>query len=54
MEHLTGSLLYLKMHVHHNRLPISLVTTLFNENGQLMHAPTLEAINHQLDQFLNE
>ena len=33
MEHLTGVLLYLKANVHHNRLPISIVHTLLNEDG---------------------
>ena len=33
MEHLTGCLLHIKMQVYHNRLPISLVHTLFDEAG---------------------
>ena len=34
MEHLTGSLLHLKMLVHYNRLPISVVHSLFDETGE--------------------
>ncbi len=33
MEHLTGSLLHLKMQIHYNRLPISMVHTYLDEQG---------------------
>ena len=52
MEHLTGILHYLKMHVHHNKLPISVVNTLLDGQGQVRDERTLEAINLQLDEFL--
>jgi chromate reductase, NAD(P)H dehydrogenase (quinone) len=52
MDHLTGSLLYLKMLVHPNRLPISVVDKLLGANGQFNHEPTIQAINTQLDEFL--
>ena len=35
MEHLTGVLQYLKMHVFHNKLPISRIETLVNESGNV-------------------
>jgi NAD(P)H-dependent FMN reductase len=52
MEHLTGILHYLKMKVHHNKLPISAVNTLLNDHGGIEDARTLEAINIQLDEYL--
>jgi NAD(P)H-dependent FMN reductase len=52
MEHLTGILHYLKVYVHHNKLPISVVNTLLNDEGQVIDNPTLEAINNQLDEFM--
>jgi len=52
MEHLTGILHYLKMKVHHNKLPISVVNTLLEADGAIRDARTLEAIHAQLDEFL--
>jgi NAD(P)H-dependent FMN reductase len=52
MEHLTGSLLHMKMNVHHNRLPISQVNKLMNEQFQFADQATLQAIQAQLDDFL--
>jgi len=52
MEHLTGVLHYLKMVVHHNKLPISSVNTLLDADGEIHDPRTLEAINIQLDEFL--
>lgn len=52
MEHLTGSLLHMKMIVHHNRLPISLVNKLMNEEGKFIDNATLKAIDMQLEEFL--
>jgi NAD(P)H-dependent FMN reductase len=51
MDHLTGILHYVRMVVHPNKLPISIVDTLFDQNG-MGHAETLKAINHQLDEFI--
>jgi len=53
MEHLTGILHYLKMKVHHNKLPISVVNTLLEADGAIRDARTLEAIHIQLDEFLD-
>lgn len=52
MEHLTGSLLHMKMLVHPNRLPISVVNTLMNEEGMFTDNRTLEAIQNQLREFI--
>ncbi len=53
MEHLTGSLLHMKMIVHFNRLPISLINKLMNSHNQFTDEATLKAINTQLDEFLS-
>lgn len=53
MEHLTGILHYVKMIVHPNKLPISVVDTLMNEEEEIIDKATLGAINTQLDEFIN-
>jgi len=52
MEHLSGVLLHLRMQVHHNRLPISLVDKLMDDEDHFSDNSTLNAINLQLDEFL--
>lgn len=52
MEHLTGVLHYLKMNVHHNKLPISVVNKLLNSGHTIEDPLTLKAINNQLDEFI--
>ncbi len=51
MDHLSDVLHYLKMNVHFNKLPISSVNKMIDENGKL-DAGTLKAINQQLDEFI--
>lgn len=51
MDHLTGILHFVGTVVHPNKLPISVVDTLFNEN-RISHQETLRAINRQLDEFV--
>ena len=53
MEHLTGCLLHMKMIVHPNRLPISLIDTLLDENDMFIDHRTLTAVNNQLEEFLH-
>ncbi|RYY66556.1 MAG: NADPH-dependent oxidoreductase [Chitinophagaceae bacterium] len=53
MEHLTGCLLHMKMRVHPNRLPISLVHKLMDANGKFTDINTLAAIDTQLEEFLD-
>src|ERR1700683_117799 len=48
MDDLTDILHYLKVVVHPNKLPISAVTGLMDENGEMTDLPTLAAINTQL------
>ena len=52
MEHLTGSLLHMKMMVHHNRLPISQVDKLIDNDGNFNDADTRKAIQQQIDEFM--
>jgi len=53
MEHLTGCLLHMKMLVHPNRLPISIVHRLMDENDRFSDVNTLAAIDTQLEEFLD-
>ncbi|HMH20252.1 MAG TPA: NAD(P)H-dependent oxidoreductase [Puia sp.] len=52
MEHLTGILNYMKVTVHHNKLPISVVNTLLNADGEITDKRTLETIDIQLEEFM--
>lgn len=52
MEHFTGCLMHLKMHVHPNRLPISVVNTILDEAGKIKDENTLNAIRAQLQSFI--
>ena len=53
MEHLTGSLLHMKMLVHPNRLPISMVDKLMDNSNRFFDIGTLKAIDVQLEEFLS-
>jgi NAD(P)H-dependent FMN reductase len=52
MEHLTGILHYVKMIVHPNKLPISVVDTLLDDIGKITDPATVAAMNNQLDEFI--
>jgi chromate reductase, NAD(P)H dehydrogenase (quinone) len=52
MEHLTSILHYLGVVVHPNKLPISAVDKLLLPDGKLHDNGTMEAINNQLDEFI--
>lgn len=52
MEHLTGSLLHMKMIVHPNRLPLSIVNTLMDEDDIFTDAAAISAIKNQIGEFL--
>ncbi len=52
MEHLSGVLLHMRMQVHYNRLPISVVDKLMDEQDHFTDLATLGAINIQLEEFL--
>lgn len=51
MDHLTGILHFVRTVVHPNKLPISIVDTLFDQQG-MGHEETLRMINNQLDEFI--
>lgn len=52
LEHLTGILHYLKMHVHPNKLPISRINEEMDEHGAFRHEATVQAIEEQVSDFL--
>jgi len=52
MEHFTGSLMHMKMTVHPNRLPISLVHNLSYVDDVLSDENTLDIIKSQIQEFL--
>lgn len=52
MEHLTGVLHYLKMTVYHDKLPISVVNRLLDEQGKLTDPSTLKVVRKQLEEFI--
>ena len=52
MEHLTGILHYLKMHVYYNKLPISVVNKLLNENFEFNSEDQIKVCKAQLEGFL--
>lgn len=51
LDHLSASLNYLKMDVHHNKLPISVIDKVMDENGRL-NDETIKVINEQLNEFI--
>lgn len=53
MEHFTGSLMHMKMTVHPNRLPISMVDKCLNNNNLIGDEGTFIAIKQQLADFLS-
>jgi chromate reductase len=53
MEHLTGILHFMRVVVHPNKLPISIVDKLFDESNMIGDKATLTAIEIQLEEFLS-
>ncbi len=51
MDHLSASLNYLKMNVHHNKLPISMIDKVMDKNGRL-NEETLKVIDEQINEFI--
>ena len=52
MDHLADVLNYLKITVHPNKLPISVVNSVVSKEGKIIDVNTLRAINQQLDEFI--
>ncbi|SRR6185312_7145399 len=52
IDHMTNILHYLKVHVLHNKLPISRINDEISDEGILLKEGTALAINNQIDDFL--
>ena len=52
MDHLAGSLNFLHVTVHPNKLPISDVDKLINGSGLIKDQPTVQAMEKQVDEFI--
>ena len=52
LDHLTGILHYLGLHILPNKQPISSVLTLLNENGTLKDENTIKALEKQIGEFV--
>jgi NAD(P)H-dependent FMN reductase len=53
MDHMTAILNHIKMIVHPNKLPISTIDKVMDENGTICNKSTLHAIAMQIDEFIN-
>ena len=53
LDHLTGTLNYLKVAVLPNRLPVSMIDKLIDAEGNLTDDSTIAALSAQVDEFLN-
>jgi chromate reductase, NAD(P)H dehydrogenase (quinone) len=53
MDHLTGILHFMKVTVHPNKLPISVIHKLFNDDGSFTDKGTLHAIETQVNEFID-
>ncbi|MEO5909064.1 MAG: NAD(P)H-dependent oxidoreductase [Ginsengibacter sp.] len=51
MDHLSDTLHYMKMNVFYNKLPISVIDKVMDEEGHL-NDETIKAVNKQIDEFL--
>jgi chromate reductase len=52
LDHLTNVLNYLKINVHHNKIPISRINQEIDQDGNWINDFTAQIINNQLDEFL--
>jgi chromate reductase, NAD(P)H dehydrogenase (quinone) len=52
LDHLTGVLNYLKMHVYHNKLPISVIAKVMSPEGIFISEDQLKVCEMQVDGFL--
>ncbi len=53
MDQISSVLNYMKMIVHHDKLPISVIDKVMDEDGTITNKNTLQAINQQLNEFIN-
>ncbi len=54
MDHLTGVLQYLKMHVYYNKLPISQIDKILDDNGNFILPDQQRVCELQIQGFLNQ
>ncbi|MEO8764718.1 MAG: NAD(P)H-dependent oxidoreductase [Ginsengibacter sp.] len=52
MDHLSASLNYMKMNVHHNKLPISAIDKMLDANGRF-NEETSKVIDEQVREFIS-
>jgi NAD(P)H-dependent FMN reductase len=52
LEHMTGILQYLRMHVFWNKLPLSRISEEMDQEGRLLKSATAAAIRAQMEDFL--
>jgi len=52
LDHLTGVLNYLKMHVYYNKLPISVVDKIIDEQGNFISDEQKNACDNQIEGFI--
>lgn len=52
LDHMTGILQYLRMHVYWDKLPISRINEEMDKEGQMINAATTTAMKAQIDGFL--
>jgi NAD(P)H-dependent FMN reductase len=52
MDQISDVLNHMKITVHYNKLPISVIDKVMDENGTITNKSTLQAIDLQLDEFI--
>jgi len=53
MDHITGSLNHMRIIVHPNKLPLSNIDKLMDEDGTITDKATLQAMDQQVAEFIN-
>ncbi|MEJ7673353.1 MAG: NADPH-dependent FMN reductase [Chitinophagaceae bacterium] len=53
MDHITGSLNHMKIIVHPNKLPLSNIDKIMDEDGTITDKATLQAMDQQVAEFIN-
>lgn len=52
MDHISDVLNHLKITVHYNKLPISVIDKMMDENGIITNKASLQVIDQQLEEFI--
>jgi len=53
MDHITGSLNHMRIIVHPNKLPLSNIDKIMDEDGTITDKATLQAMDQQVAEFIN-